>query len=157
VDLLVLLDRLEEVLGTGRKLPFRWGTVVDEDECLDILDQIRVAVPDEIKAAKRVAGEREQMMAEAQAEADRLLQEAEQRAHGRLSDHALVRAAEERAAVIEDEALRAADDIRREADAYAARVLERLRGQVDRVGKVIDDGLASLRDEEPPEPNPRGR
>jgi hypothetical protein len=156
VDLLVLLDRLEEVLGSGRKLPFAWGTVVDEDECLDILDQIRVAVPDEIRTAQRVTGEREQVMAAARQEADRVLQEAEQRAHGRLSDHALVRAAEDRAAEIEDEALRAADDIRREADAYAARVLERLRGQVDRITKVIDDSLVSLA-EDGTEPPSRGR
>ena len=153
----MLLDRLEEVLGAGRKLPFRWGTVVDEDECLDILDQIRVAVPDEIRAARRVALEREEVIAEARAEADRLVLEAEQRVHGQVNDHALVRAAQDRAAEIEEAALRAADEVRRDADAYAARVLERLRGQVDKIDKVLVQSLAELSGEEPLDSRPRAR
>jgi hypothetical protein len=157
VDLLVLLDRLEEVLGAGRKLPFRWGTVVDEDECLDILDQIRVAVPEEIRAARRVAIEREEVIAAARAEADRLVLEAEQRARGQVNDHALARAAQDRAAEIEESALRAADEVRRDADAYACRVLERLRGEVEKIDRVVAQSLTELSGEEPVDSRPRPR
>ena len=61
MDILYLLDRLETVLTSGSRVPLTGKTVVDEHECLDIIDQLRVAVPEEVKQAKRVQGEREQL------------------------------------------------------------------------------------------------
>src|SRR5438874_7418002 len=91
VDILYLLDQLEEVLGAGSHLPMTSRTLVDEQEILDILDQIRVPIPDEIKAARRVTQERDQLLADARAEADRLVREADSRVADRLADHHLVR------------------------------------------------------------------
>jgi cell division septum initiation protein DivIVA len=144
VDILYLLDRLEEELTSGRRVPFWDRTLIDEQECLEILDQIRVAIPEEIKAARRVAQERDELLTEARAEADRILGEADQQIADRIAEHALVRAAQMRAAEIEEDALRAAEETRREADSYAYRVLERLRGQIEQVSQVVDRGLQDL-------------
>src|SRR5947209_11005645 len=97
VDILYLLDQLEEVLGGGSSVPFTSRTLVDEQEILDILDQIRVSIPDELKAAKRLTQERDQVVADAHAEADRILRDAEAAAMERVADHNLVRTAESRA------------------------------------------------------------
>jgi cell division septum initiation protein DivIVA len=144
VDILYLLDQLEEVLGAGSHLPLTSRTLVDEQEILDILDQIRVSIPDEIKAARRVTQERDQLLADAQAEADRLVREGDQRVAARLSEHHLVRDAEARAAEIEDRALEEAERMRRETDAYAHRVLEKLREQVASVSQTVERGLQEL-------------
>src|ERR671916_655707 len=98
MDILYLLNQLEEVLGASSKLPLTSRVIVDEQEILDIIDQIRVSIPDEIKAASRVTAEREQLLADARAEADRLIREADALIADRLADHHLVRAAEVRAA-----------------------------------------------------------
>lgn len=143
VDILYLLDRLEEVLAGGTRLPFN-RTVVDEQECLDILDQIRVAVPEEIKSAQRVVRERDQMLEQAETEAARLLREADQRIAGQVSNHALVRAAEERAAEIEDEAQRLAEEVHRDADAYAYQLLKRLQKHLVQIEESVDQGLQEL-------------
>jgi hypothetical protein len=144
VDILYLLDQLEEVLGAGSHLPLTSRTLVDEQEILDILDQIRVSIPEEIKAARRVSQDRDQLIGEARVEADRIIHEAEERAAGRVAEHALVRSAEARAAEIEDRALRTAEQVRHEAEAYAYRVLERLRDQISQVGTTVDRGLQEL-------------
>jgi cell division septum initiation protein DivIVA len=144
VDILDLLDQLEEVLGAGSHLPLTSRTLVDEQEILDILDQIRVSIPDEIKAARRVTQEREQLLADARAEADRLLRAADARVADRLADHHLVRAAESRAAGIEERAHEEADRMRRETDAYAQRVLEKLREQISQVASSVERGLQEL-------------
>src|SRR2546426_1446004 len=102
MDILYLLDQLEEVLGAGSRLPLTSRTLVDEQEILDILDQIRVSIPDEIKAARRQMQEREQLLADAHAEADHLIREAEEHIASRLAEHHLVRSAESRAAEIEE-------------------------------------------------------
>jgi cell division septum initiation protein DivIVA len=148
VDILYLLDQLEEVLGAGSRLPLTSRTLVDEQEILDILDQIRVSIPDELTAARRLTQDRDQVMAEAQAEAERVLREADAQALHRVADHSLVRAAELRAADIEDRAIHQAAEVRREADAYAHRVLQKLREQIAQVGQTVDRGLAELENRE---------
>jgi cell division septum initiation protein DivIVA len=144
VDILYLLDQLEEVLQSGSRLPFTSRTLVDEQEMLDILDQIRLAIPDEIKAARRLNQDRDQLLDEARSEADRLLRDADAQAAGRVSEHALVRAAESRAAEIESRALTSAERVRAEAETYAYRMLERVRGQIEQVSQTLDRGLREL-------------
>jgi cell division septum initiation protein DivIVA len=144
VDILYLLDQLEEVLGAGSRLPLTSRTLVDEQEILDILDQIRVSIPDELTAARRLTQDRDQIMADAQAEVERILRDADVQAANRVADHSLVRAAELRAADIEDRALHQAAEVRREADAYAQRVLQKLREQIAQVAQTVDRGLAEL-------------
>ena len=144
VDILYLLDQLEEVLGAGSRLPFTSRTLVDEQEILDILDQIRVSIPEELKAARRVAQDRDQVLAEARAEAERLVREADQHVAGRVTEHALVRSAEARAAEIEERAEQHAEQVRQEAEAYAYRVLERLREQIHQVAHTVERGMHEL-------------
>jgi cell division septum initiation protein DivIVA len=144
VDILYLLDQLEEVIGAGSQLPFTSRRLVDEQEILDILDQIRMSIPEELKAARRVSQERDKVLAEAQAEAERLLRDAEMHAAGRLSEHTLVRSAEGRASEIEERAMRDAEEVREQAEAYAYRVLERLHEQINQVGQTVERGLREL-------------
>jgi cell division septum initiation protein DivIVA len=156
VDILYLLDQLEEVLGAGSRLPLTSRTLVDEQEILDILDQIRVSVPDELKAARRLTQDRDQIIADARAEADRLVLDAETQAVERVSQHNLVRVAEGRAADIEERAMLQAADIRREADAYAYKVLQKLREQIGQVAQTVDRGLSELESGSVPEQVPSG-
>jgi cell division septum initiation protein DivIVA len=151
VDILYLLDQLEEVLGGGSRLPLTSRTLVDEQEVLDILDQIRVSIPEELKSARRVAQERDQVLADAHTEADRIVRDAEAHAAERVTEHSLVRAAQLRAADVEDRALRQAEEIRREADAYAYRVLQKLRDQIGQVAQTVDRGMSELETRHPRE------
>jgi vacuolar-type H+-ATPase subunit H len=144
VDVLYLLDQLEEVLGAGSRVPLTSRTLVDEPEILDIIDQIRLSIPEEIKAAKRLTEERDQVLSAARVEAERILQEADAQAAERVGEHHLVRSAEARAADIQDRALEQAAQIRREADAYAHRVLLKLREQIAQVSGTVDRGIGEL-------------
>jgi cell division septum initiation protein DivIVA len=144
LDVLYLLDQLEEVLGAGSRVPLTSRTLVDEPEILDIIDQIRLSIPEEIKAAKRLTDERDQVLADARAEADRILLDADAQVAERLGEHHMVRAAEARAGDIQDRALQQAAEIRREADAYAHRVLLKLRDQIGQIESTVDRGIAEL-------------
>lgn len=144
MDILYLLNQLEEVLGASSKVPLTSRVIVDEQEILDIIDQIRVSIPDEIKAASRITAEREQLLADARAEADQLVREADAQMADRLAEHHLVRAAEVRAAQVEDRALQQADQVRRESEQYAYRVMQRLREQIEQVSLTVERGLQEL-------------
>ncbi|MER3406140.1 MAG: ATPase, partial [Chloroflexota bacterium] len=62
VDVLQLIDRLEALISSGARLPLTSRALVDEQEVLDILDQLRMAVPEEIRQAKRLSQERERLL-----------------------------------------------------------------------------------------------
>jgi vacuolar-type H+-ATPase subunit H len=139
-----LLERLEEVLGSGTRLPFTSRTLVDDEECFNVLDQIRLSLPQEIRQARAVYADREALIAEAQAEAAQIVENAESEASERLRDHRIVRDAEARAAEVVARAERRADQVRREADGYAYQVLLDLDRRLESLSSTVRGGLRSL-------------
>ncbi len=119
--------------------------MIDEQECLDILDQIRVALPEEIKGARRVNAERDGIIAEAEARAQEIIREAEERAAQQIEEHALVRQAQARAQQVEAEAERRAAEIERDAEDYAYEKLAELESQLEQLLSSVRRGTRALR------------
>jgi hypothetical protein len=95
-DILYLLDRLEELVGVGRRVPFSTRVMVEEEEFLGILDQLRIAVPAEIDRAQRVVKEREEIIGHAQDEAGKILDAARQQAEYIVSQQGVLNEARQR-------------------------------------------------------------
>jgi vacuolar-type H+-ATPase subunit H len=144
VDFMYLLDRLEEALVTGSRVPLMARTLVDEQECLDILDQMRVAMPSEIKEARRVIAERDHILAQAREETERIMRGAEHRASRLVEEHALTRSAQARALEIEEEAESEAMSVREQADKYAQTVLLRVQERLEQALSNVRAGLREL-------------
>ena len=143
-DFLYLLDRLEEALVTGSRVPMTSRILVDEQECLDIIDQLRVALPRELKDARRVLAERDQLIAQAQEETERLMRAAELKASRLVEDHAVVRAANARALSIEERAEAEGQEIRMEAERYAQQLLQRVQERLEQALSGVKAGLREL-------------
>ena len=79
MELFTLLETLEDLLESSRNLPFSSKSVVDKEEMLDIIKEIRIKLPDELKQAKWIKEERQRILVEAQKEADGIVKEAENR------------------------------------------------------------------------------
>ena len=150
-DILYLVDRLEELLSNGFRVPFTTNAVIDEEAFLDIIDQMRIAIPDEIRKAERVTRDRDRILAQAREEADRILEQARAEAAGLLDDQELIKAAEQRARSVVMRAQEEADEIRRGADEYAIGVLEELRSELDRIVRTVENGLQTLTANREPE------
>lgn len=152
MDILYLLERLEEVLSAGSRLPFTNRTLVDDEECFAVIDQIRLSLPNELRQARKVNADREALLDEAQTRAEQMLREADREAMERAKDHNIARVAEARAREILDRAEDEAQQIRRDADDYAYRVLQGLDQQLDALLTTVRNGLRSLqsRQESPP-------
>jgi hypothetical protein len=144
VDFMYLLDRLEEALVTGSRVPLTARTLVDEQECLDILDQMRVAMPSEIKEARRVIAERDHVLAQAREEMERIVRSAENRAARLVEEHALVRTAQTRAIQIEEQAEQEAMTIREEAEKYAETHQSRVQERLEQALSNVRAGLREL-------------
>jgi vacuolar-type H+-ATPase subunit H len=144
IDILHLVDRLEALVEQGRRLPLTSAVVIDEGTFLDIIDQMRISIPEEIKQAKRIEQERERIIAEAHAEAARIISQGREDAARLVADHELRRQAQEQAERMLEEARRQAQAIRQGADDYAAEVLAKLSDEVAGLQRVITNGLVAL-------------
>ncbi len=139
-----LVERLESILANGKRLPLTNNVVVDQVAALDLIDQLRVAVPEEVHAAKRINSQGERIIENAQQEAERIVARAQEQAAFLIDERGLTQAAEEESRRIVAEAEGEGEEVRRGADEYAAAVLIGLEGDVVRTLQSIKKGIALL-------------
>jgi len=91
MDVLVLIDKLDDLVHNAKAVPLTDQVRIDREEIYDILDQMRATIPEEIKQARWIVKERQEMLAEAKRETDRLLGEAREQAVREASQTEIVR------------------------------------------------------------------
>src|SRR6478752_481688 len=106
MDVLVLIDKLDDLVHNAKAVPLTDQVRIDREEIYDILDQMRATIPEEIKQARWIVKERQEMLAEAKREVDRLLAEAREQAVREASQTEIVKIAERQADEIVDDARR---------------------------------------------------
>jgi cell division septum initiation protein DivIVA len=144
VDIMFLLERLESLVATGTGVPATRKVLVDKDAVLELIDQLRVAVPEEIHAAKRINAEGERIIEQANDEAGRIIARAQEQATYLIGERGLTEAAQAEGRRIVADAAEAADGVRLGADSYAAQVLESLEAEVRKALSGIEKGIDVL-------------
>lgn len=129
IDILHLIDRLEELIGEGMKLPIGGRVAIDRRRLLDLIDQMRVAVPAELREAQEIVSQRDEVLAKAREESQLLLARAQQEVEERLGEEELVKAAQTRG----DEMLQRAEE---EAEALLKEAEERVRTRLGQAETV---------------------
>ncbi len=81
MDVLVLIDKLDDLVHGASTFPMTDKVMIDRDEIYDLLDQMRATIPEEIKQARWIVKERQEMLQEAKEESERILREAREEAH----------------------------------------------------------------------------
>jgi len=147
MDILQLIDRLEELFNEGKAIPFTHNVAVDEDRMLDIIDQMRIAIPEEVKKAQQLLSQRDRVMAQAQEEANRTLQLARDKADGLVSKDSIVQESQRRAEQILVQARADADATRRDADDYVIESLQRLQDEMERSLNQVRNGIRAMDEE----------
>lgn len=114
-------------------MPFSGRLMVDEERILDIIDRMRIALPEELKRARRVIQEQERLLAEAQARVQQVLEE-----------RGLTEAIEAERARLVQQAEGEAAQVRSGADEYARQVLEELDDRLVKLTTSVRNGLSAL-------------
>jgi len=140
MDILHLIDRLEEILNESRP----HTVLVDEDKVLDLIDQMRVAIPEEVKKAQQVLAQRDRILAQAQEEANRTLALARDRSEQMVEREAIVQAAQARASDVSSQEITRIQQIQQEADNYVLETLTRLEMELDRMITQVRNGISTL-------------
>ena len=130
MDIQHLVDRLEDLVDEGRHMPFSKFTMIDEERALELIDQMRISIPEEIEKASRVLSQRDRILAQANEEAARLIQAAREQGVQLMDREATVQAAQSRAANIVEQAKQEAEEVVAGADKYVADTLAKLEVQL---------------------------
>ena len=146
LDIIFLLERLESLVATGKSLPLTRNAVVDRDAILDLVDQLRVAIPEEVRAAKRINAEGERIIEKAEEEASRIVSRAQEQAAFLIGERGLLELAEEEGRKIIAAADVTAEGTRAGADDYAFGLLETLEIEVGKALAGVQKGIAVLDD-----------
>jgi DNA repair exonuclease SbcCD ATPase subunit len=152
MDILQLVDRLEELFNQSRPIWLTHSVIVDEDKFLDIIDQMRIAIPEEVKKAQQLYSQKDRLLAQAQEEATRTLELARQKAGELVEKEALVVDAQRRAAQIIDQSRAEAEDVKIGADQYSQEALTGLVAELERLLNQARNGLMILEQNRPPAP-----
>ncbi|MBM2826048.1 MAG: hypothetical protein HW403_112 [Dehalococcoidia bacterium] len=157
VDISYLIDRLESIIGSAQQLPLLGKVLLDRGALLALVDQMRLSLPEELKAAQDVLRERDGIIAKAQEEARRATREAEERANLLVQESEVYKAAETRArdtiALTERKAegiLSSANweaqEQRRQIDLYSMDMLRRLEAHLSTHLSTLQGGIKALQE-----------
>jgi vacuolar-type H+-ATPase subunit H len=145
MDLQYLIDRLETMVRAGRRMPVMNKIMMDEQELVDLIDQMRTVLPEEIRYAKHVLREKEQILSDAQAQADDVLRNARQQAEVLIEREGLLKQARQQADDIKRQAHEEAERVQVGADNYVRQVLTDLADSLQRQIASVNKGLDSLK------------
>ena len=146
MDILQLIDRLEELFNESKSIPLTRNVMVDEDRMLDIIDQMRIAIPEEVKKAQQLLGQRDRVLAQAQEEANRTLELARQKSDQMVTKEMVAQEAARRAEQIMAQARMEAENIRADADDYSINSLMQLQDELERISNQVSNGVRLLKD-----------
>ncbi|MGZ6569019.1 MAG: ATPase [Solirubrobacteraceae bacterium] len=140
MDVLVMIDTLDDLVHNAKPIRLTNQVRVDKQRVYDILDQIRDTVPEEIKQARWIVKERQDMLAEARREAERIIEQARELEEHLISDEEVTKQAERAAEDIIEDARGRAREIVLAAENYADGILNTLEINLSKFTAAVEHG-----------------
>jgi cell division septum initiation protein DivIVA len=144
MDILHLIDRLEELFNESRPIWFTHSVVMDEDRLLDLIDQMRVAIPEEIKKSQQLLSQKDRILAQAQEEANRTIGLAREKADKMVEKDPITQAAQVRADQIIDQTRQECEQMKRDADDYVLHSLQDMQSEVEKITNQVKNGILTI-------------
>ena len=145
MEIFTLLETLEEMLENSKSIPFSTKGIINKEEMLDVIKEIRLKLPDELKQAKWVKEERQRILVEAQKEADDIVKEAENRIISMIDEHEITRKAYEQKAEIIETANEMSREISKGTKDYADSILSNIEAALQNALETIQNNRKELK------------
>lgn len=144
MDLYELFDELEDTVGNASRIPLTGKVIIGEDELMEILEEIRNAVPDELRQAKWVLKERQRIMDEAQEEAGEVVAKSQEYRDQLVAEHEIAAEARQQAEEIVRQAREQSQELQAGASEYADQVLAQLEERLGQLLQQVQMGRQEL-------------
>lgn len=145
MDALELLDELEDIIDKGASVPFSGRCILERDELLDVVQEIKIKLPDDLKQAKWIKEERQRILEEAQAEADSIIKTAEEKIVSMVNENEITKKAIVQGNQIIEKARENAQAIHDSSYGYADNLLETVEKVVIGSMKEMEQCIAIVR------------
>ncbi len=147
MDILHLVDRLEELFNNSKPIPLTHNVMVDENAFMDIIDQMRISIPDDIKKAQQIMAQKDRILAQAQEEANRTVTIAREKSEKMVEKSDVFQAAQAKIDLLAEEARKNASMVQADADRYVVEMLQKLQSELDKVSNQVQNGIKVLQAE----------
>ena len=145
MEIFTLLENIEDILEKSKGVPFSNKVLVDKEEILEIISELRLKLPEELKQAKWIKEERQRILVEAQKEADDIVKEAENRIIAMIDEHEITKKAYEKKAEIIETANEMSREISKGTKDYADNVLNGIEVALQEALKIIQNNRNELK------------
>lgn len=145
MDAMELLDELEDIIDKGAAVPFSGRCLLEKDELLDVLQEIKLKLPDDLKQAKWIKEERQRILQEAQSEADAIIKTAEDKIISMVNENEITKKAIMQGNQIIEQARENAQAVQDSAYTYADNLLETVEKVVISSMKDMEQCVAIVR------------
>ena len=145
MEILAILETLEDVIEKSVNVPIVGKCLVDKEEILEIIKEIRLKLPDDIKQAKWVKEERQRILLEAQKEANNIIKDAENKIASLVDEHEITQKAYEQANEIVANAQKNAREIRLGTREYADSILDKVEEILKETVEVVQANREELK------------
>lgn len=145
MEVLEIIDMLEDVVEKSMAIPFAGRAIVDREELLDLIQEIRLNLPDDLKQAKWVKEERQRILDEANKEAESIVKNAEEKMASLIDDHEITQKAYAQANEIIAAAQNNARELRLGTKQYADDVMASLEARVVKIAETVRENRKELK------------
>ena len=142
MEIMEIIDMMEETIDKATTVPLSGKIVVDKEDLLDYIQEMRLVFPDEVKEAKWVKEERERILAEAQTRSETMIKNAEEKVVQMIDEHEITKQAVDQANQMVNEAQTKAMEIKTDCDQYADDILNDLEKRLDMLLRKVHDDKA---------------
>ena len=139
MEIMEIIDMMEETIDKAPVVPLSGKILLDKEDILDYIQEMRLVFPDEVKEAKWVKGERQRILSEAETKAEEIVKGAEEKMVQLIDENEITRQAYERATEIENETRTNAAQMKAEFDQYINDMLNELERHLDVLTKKVQD------------------
>ena len=146
MEVLNLLELLEDIIEEGSKLPFGNKVMIDKSKALEILRDVRISLPDEVKQAEWINTERQRIIDDAKEEAEKMIKDTEDYIKQKVADSKITKKAQENAKEIIEKAENIAKDLKDGAREYAIEVLKKLDTDLGKLNSRLQKNMQELRE-----------
>lgn len=144
MDFMTLIDKLEDLITSGKHIPLTNSVMINEHTLFDVIDAMRSTMPDEVKQARWIVKERQEMLEEAEKEANRIVEEARAKAESMAAEMEVVKLAEHQAKEVIEAAKAREREIRLGAEDYADEMLANLEVNLGKLLSAVQRGRDRL-------------
>jgi cell division septum initiation protein DivIVA len=145
MEIFTLLENIEDILEKSKGMPFSNKVMVDKEEILELISELRLKLPEELKQAKWIKEERQRILVEAQKEADDIVKEAENRIISMIDEHEITKKAYDKKAEIIETANEMSREISKGTKDYADNVLNGIEEALQEALKIIQNNRNELK------------